>query len=206
MYSSSQSDAFHLRLAVYILALFTVINIFLPIFINLPPSVPMDSKVPQKDQVNINSEVPREWGLDLKRVALTVEDSVNFQLDTVEGAEQWRAVQPPGDGYIALGEGEGSNKRRYRLAMFHALDCLDTVRQNVLQRKAFRDTPTSPEAHYCLDYLRQTIQCRSDIQLEQVRSEYGPKSVQPFVTHSNCRDWSAVYPELERLGDVISQS
>ncbi|OCB84457.1 hypothetical protein A7U60_g8443 [Sanghuangporus baumii] len=164
----------------------------------------MNSRVLQKDQVNINSEVPREWGLDLKQVALTVEDSVNFRLDTVEGAEQWRAVQPPGDGYITLGE--GSNKRRYRLAMFHALDCLDAVRQNVLQRKAFRDTATSPEAHYCLDYLRQTIQCRSDIQLEQVRSEYGPKSVQPFVTHSNCRDWSAVYSELERLGDVVSRS
>ncbi|KAL5486151.1 hypothetical protein ACEPAI_7195 [Sanghuangporus weigelae] len=204
MYSSSQSNAFHLRLVVNILALFTVINIFLPIFISLPPSVPSNSKVPQKDQVNSNSKVPHEWGLDLKRVAHTVEDSVNFRLDTIEGAEQWRAVQPPGDGYITLGE--GSNKRRYRLAMFHALDCLDTVRTNVLQRKADRDTPASPETHYCLDYLRQTIQCRSDIQLEQVRSEYGPKSVQPFVTHSNCRDWSAVYSELERLGDVFSQS
>ncbi|KAL5525644.1 hypothetical protein ACEPAG_6980 [Sanghuangporus baumii] len=202
MYSSSQSNAFHLRLIVNILALFTIINIFLPIFISLPPSVHTSSKVPQKGRVNTNNKVPHEWGIDLKRVALTVEDSVNFRIDTIEGAEQWHAIQPPGDGYITLGE--GSNKRRYRLAMFHALDCLDTVRRNVLQRKADRDTPTSPEAHYCLDYLRQTIQCRSDIQLEQVRSEYGPKSVQPFVTHSNCRDWSAAYSELERLGNVVS--
>ncbi|KAL5525619.1 hypothetical protein ACEPAG_6955 [Sanghuangporus baumii] len=204
MNSSSQLDASHLRLAVKILALLTVVNIFLPIFMPSLPVVPVDTKVFQKDWVNADSNRPREWDIDLKQAALTVEDSVNFQLDTVEGAEQWRAIQPPGNGYITLGE--GSNKRRYRLAMFHALDCLDTVRQNVLQRKADTVTPASPEAHYCLDYLRQTIQCRSDIQLEQVRSEYGPKSVQPFVTHNNCRDWSAVYSELEKLGNAVSES
>lgn len=136
----------------------------------------------------------REWVLPLKEVALTVEDSVNFQLDTSQGAAQWRAMQPTDKGFITL-----ADNNTHRLSMFHALGCLDTVRRGVLARKADRETLTTPDVHLCLDYLRQTIQCRADIQLEQVRSEYGGKSVQPFVTHSNCRDWSQVYAELERL-------
>lgn len=140
--------------------------------------------------------VPREWSIPLKQVALTVEDSVNFQLDTTEGADQWRAIFPPGEGYMnLLVEGES---RRFRLSMFHALDCLDTIRRGVLERRADRSTPTSKEAHFCLDYIRQVILCRSDIQLEQVRSEYGGKSVQPFITHNNCRDWTSVYAEIEK--------
>lgn len=126
-----------------------------------------------------------------------MEDSVNFQLDTAQGAAQWKAIIPPGDGYVALGS--GSEKQRYRLSMFHGLDCLNTIREEVLHRKEDRKTPTSMEARDCLDYIRQTILCRSDVQLEWVRSEYGPKSVQPFITHNNCLDWSTVYAELERL-------
>ena len=141
---------------------------------------------------------PREWPIgSLKQVALTVEDSVNFQLDTPEGEAQWKAIIPPGDGFVTLES--GPDKRRYRLSMFHALNCLNTIREEVLHRKEDRETPTSMEARSCLDYIRQSILCRSDVQLEWVRSEYGPKSVQPFVTHNNCRDWTAVYSELERL-------
>ena len=84
--------------------------------------------------------------------------------------------------------------------MFHALDCLDTIRRGVLARKADKETPTSMDVHSCLDYLRQTIQCRADVQLEPVRSEYGGKSVQPFVTHSNCRDCRKVYADMETFG------
>ncbi|KAH8117867.1 hypothetical protein DFH11DRAFT_1571123 [Phellopilus nigrolimitatus] len=64
------------------------------------------------------------------------------------------------DGYITLGV--DSIRRPYRLAMFYAPECLDTIRQNVLQRKANREKPTLAEAHFCLDCIRQTIQCRSD--------------------------------------------
>ena len=135
----------------------------------------------------------REWNIDLNQAALTVEDSVNFQLDTSQGAAQWRAIQPPGHGYITTKEG------KFRVSMFHALDCLDRIRRNVLERRENRDKPTSGDAHYCLDYIRQTIQCRSDIELEQVRSEYGGKSVQPFVTHKNCKDWSKVYEKIGSL-------
>ncbi|EJD06939.1 uncharacterized protein FOMMEDRAFT_26090 [Fomitiporia mediterranea MF3/22] len=193
---SGIANVANLKLAVIVLAFTTALNVILPIFISLPPTIPFTVESSRESRLNSQEGHPRDWDLPLKQVALTVEDSVNFQLDTFEGAQQWRAIQPPGDGYITLGE--GSDTRRYRLAMFHALDCLDTVRLGVLQRKADRSTLTSPEAHLCLDYLRQTIQCRSDTQLEQVRSEYGPKSVQPFVTHNNCRDWSRVYAELEK--------
>ena len=141
----------------------------------------------------------RELDLDLNAVALTVEDSVNFQLDTPQGAAQWRALQPSNKGFVS-DESFASSNSTSRLAMFHALDCLDVVRQGVLVRKADRETPTSMDVHLCLDYLRQTIRCRADVQLEQVRSEYGGKSEQPFVTHSNCKDWRKVYAEMERLG------
>lgn len=128
---------------------------------------------------------------------MTVEDSINFQLDTEPGAAQWAALLPKGGGYVTLSE--GSSRQRFRPAMFHALSCLDTIRQGILVRKADPSVPTAPDVHLCLDYIRQTVQCRSDIQLEQVRSEYGGKSVQPFVTHTNCRDWRQAYDEVERL-------
>jgi len=87
--------------------------------------------------------------------------------------------------------------QRYRLSMFHALSCLNTLRLSVLARTRDRTQPASDDAAFCLSYLRQTILCRADTHLESVRSEYGGKSVQPFVTHEDCRDWEAVYAQLE---------
>lgn len=144
-----------------------------------------------------NEYAAPELDVVLQNVAMTVEDSINFQLDTEPGAAQWAALLPKGGGIVSIGE--GATRKQYRPAMFHALSCLDTIRQGVLARKADQSVPTTPEVHLCLDYIRQTVQCRSDIQLEQVRSEYGGKSVQPFVTHTNCRDWRQVYEEVEKL-------
>lgn len=147
------------------------------------------------DTAYVGNDFPQEWPISpLESVALTVEDSVNYQLDTPEGAVQWRSLIPPSDGYVDL----GPNSRRFRLSMFHQLDCLDTIRRNILLRHLDRDTLPSSETRFCLNYIRQMILCRSDTQLEPVRSEYGGKSVQPFITHSNCRDWTAVYRELEK--------
>lgn len=129
---------------------------------------------------------------------MTVEDSINFSLDTPVGEAQWVAIMPPDDGYVTV------SSRRYRLAMFHQLDCIDTIRQSLLSRKANVTVPPSQDAKFCLNYIRQAILCRSDTQLEWVRSEYGGKSVQPFVTHSNCRDWTQVYDALGR--EIRAQS
>ncbi|THH01404.1 hypothetical protein EW145_g6924 [Phellinidium pouzarii] len=194
-----QSSSVGLRLAIAGLIFITTLNVFLPIYIPVPTSIPLALNALKREQSRAASGegFPRELDLTLKQVALTVEDSVNFQLDSVEGAAQWGAIQPSGGGYITLGT--DTKRRRFRLSMFHALECMDIIRQDVLRRKADRETPTTPEAHSCLDYVRQTIQCRSDMQLEQVRSEYGGKSVQPFIAHNNCRDWSKVYAEVERL-------
>ena len=145
-------------------------------------------------------EVPAAF----KHVALTVEDSINFQLDTFEGEAQWNAILPPGGGYVTLGPPQynhGGRPKRFRISMFHALSCLDTLRQTIMERHRDKHIPAGPEAHYCLNYIRQMILCRSDIQLEWVRNEYGGKSVQPFMTHENCRDWTAVYREVERLNE-----
>lgn len=129
---------------------------------------------------------------------MTVEDSINFSLDTPAGEAQWTAIMPPDDGYVTV------NSRRYRLAMFHQLECLDTIRRSLLSRKANMTEPPSQDAKFCLNYVRQAILCRSDTQLEWVRSEFGGKSVQPFVTHSNCRDWTQVYDALDN--EIRAQS
>jgi len=186
-----------LKLMLACLAFTTALNILLPLIVATPP----DTYSLRDDSTNytfVGNDFPREYPLPadaLGPVALTVEDSVNFQLDTSQGAAQWRAILPSGGGYVAL----GPEQRRFRLSMFHALDCLNTIRENVLYRKVHRDIPTSSEAQFCLSYIRQMIQCRADTQLESVRSEYGGKSVQPFVTHNNCRDWTVVYDELSRI-------
>ncbi|KLO17141.1 hypothetical protein SCHPADRAFT_868643 [Schizopora paradoxa] len=187
-----------LKLLLACLAITTVLNILLLLLVDNPPEYDHNSLRRDIDSSNftfIGDDFPREYPLPaaaLGPVALTVEDSVNFQLDTSQGAAQWRAIIPSGGGYVTL----GPEQRRFRLSMFHALDCLNTVRENVLYRKTHRDIPASSEAQFCLSYIRQMIQCRADTQLESVRSEYGGKSVQPFYTHNNCRDWSIVYNEL----------
>jgi hypothetical protein len=74
--------------------------------------------------------------------------------------------------------------------MFHQLRCLNVIRSAVAG-----DSSISQEHQtHCLNYLRQMVLCRGSTFTESIR---GPVEDREVVRESyTCRDWEAVYREL----------
>lgn len=131
----------------------------------------------------------------LRTVAMTPEESVHYRPDTDIGALEWTTMLPHGKGVISLPDTPGL----FRLAMFHQLECLDVLRRSMVERSAHFSEPwESRAAHFCLNYLRQSLQCHTDTHLEMVRSEYGGGSVRPYTTRTNCKNWEQIWDASER--------
>ena len=164
-------------------------------------SRPLISHVNLADKVRTHTTLGRAqvWDLkDIETVAMTPEESVHFRLDTHEGAIEWASALPRGKGVVFLPE----SQTPYRLSMFHQLECLDVVRAAMHDRQEHPSGPsTSQKAHFCLNYLRQSIQCHADAHLEMVRSEYGGRAVLPYTTRTDCKDWERVWAEAENNFD-----
>lgn len=85
--------------------------------------------------------------------------------------------------------------------MFHQVRCLDILR-DILVEYYLDQSPNATYkqpglAHHCMNYLRQTVMCRADVRLENVRAASGPHLTVPSVTHS-CKDWTVVYDAAEQ--------
>lgn len=143
----------------------------------------------------IDRDLPELWDLQgIQQVAMTPEESVHFRLDTEEGAAEWASALPRGKGVVFLPD----TPTPFRVSLFHQLECLDAVRSAMHDRREHPSGPsTSQEAHFCLNYLRQSIQCHADAHLEMVRSEYGGRAVLPYTTRTDCKDWERVWAESE---------
>ncbi|KAJ3813290.1 hypothetical protein EV368DRAFT_39012, partial [Lentinula lateritia] len=115
-----------------------------------------------------------------------VEDTLHYQLEnTTNNDREWDALVP-GDGIIYLGD----DREPHSIAMFHSLRCL-----NVL-RKDFSSTPSptpSELSRHCLNYLRQILTCNSDLHLAPLVGYRRNSHPDVYM----CRDWTAVYKELE---------
>ncbi|PSR75322.1 hypothetical protein PHLCEN_2v9185 [Hermanssonia centrifuga] len=129
----------------------------------------------------------------IRQATMTPEESVHYKLNTVAGEEEWSTILPHGRGVVY--EDREGEETPYRLAMFHQLECLAAVREEMMARQAGK--PVSERARFCLNYLRQSIQCHSDAHLEMVRSEYGGRAVLPYTTRTNCLDWEAIWGRAE---------
>ncbi|KAL0945847.1 hypothetical protein HGRIS_012130 [Hohenbuehelia grisea] len=153
---------------------------------------PMDAYSWQGD------DYPNSLPLDLDRVALTIENSRHYALDSPDADAEYQSMYPGEFGFLRL----GPNKRFFGLAMYHQLHCLDSLRQTIIHgangMHHDRDTRSQkrasvPHAHHCLNYLRQTILCAADLTLEP---EVVPGSQEVGeglgVTHV-CQDWSRVH-------------
>ncbi|EMD36960.1 hypothetical protein CERSUDRAFT_95228 [Gelatoporia subvermispora B] len=134
-------------------------------------------------------------------VALTLEDSRHYALDTPDAPAEYRSLYPgDGLGFVRL----GPQRRFFGLAMYHQLHCLDSLRGAILGTHHMRSGGGEKEKRdvehsaHCLNYLRQSILCAADVTLEPevVR---GSEDVEEGlgVTHV-CRDWSRVYDFAER--------
>ncbi|KIJ63971.1 hypothetical protein HYDPIDRAFT_133254 [Hydnomerulius pinastri MD-312] len=144
-----------------------------------------------------------EWpadGMD-DRVELFPEDSHHYQLDTALGKMEWRALWPSGDGTISL----GPSGRRFTVAMFHQLQCLDIIREELVATPN-ADSSTSDDGRrwelteHCMNYLRQMMLCHSEIALESVRSAVPPSIVDLTRSRYTCRNWTELYAAVEEHG------
>ncbi len=140
------------------------------------------------------SDSAATWDIGpIRQATMTPEESVHYKLNTVAGEEEWSTILPHGRGVVY--EDREGEETPYRLAMFHQLECLAAVREEMMARQAGK--PVSERARFCLNYLRQSIQCHSDAHLEMVRSEYGGRAVLPYTTRTNCLDWEAIWGRAE---------
>ncbi|KAK0466161.1 uncharacterized protein EV420DRAFT_1636759 [Desarmillaria tabescens] len=133
----------------------------------------------------------------LPLVLMDVEDTVNYQLNSTDhNNAQWSALAP-GEGIVYL----DPDHTPYLPSFFHQLRCLDILRSAYTAQEVDmgkQDVREATVARHCLNYLRQVLFCRSDLNLESVVSiEHGHHAVGRRRTQT-CQDWRVVYKELER--------
>ncbi|EIM85253.1 uncharacterized protein STEHIDRAFT_169253 [Stereum hirsutum FP-91666 SS1] len=140
--------------------------------------------------------ISSHWNIGpLRPVALFVEDTLHYQLDTEEGIQQWAQLVPSDGGKIFTTSGE----QPQTISMFHQLRCLDIIRAAIVISHTRIETGERPRGNvtyglvrHCMNYLRQMMLCRSDLHLENVRDPVGPHAVEMAVMHV-CEDWRVVY-------------
>ncbi|TFK18157.1 hypothetical protein FA15DRAFT_675514 [Coprinopsis marcescibilis] len=123
---------------------------------------------------------------------MTFDNPKHFQLDEEDGGAEWAAIVPGGDGIVYL----GPEKHPYTISLFHQLRCLDIIRQETIKDRQPDEGPSDLGRH-CLNYIRQMVTCRGDLEIESFQ----------FASHKNpidqrgvyeCKDWEAVYHEVEK--------
>ncbi|KAI0660222.1 hypothetical protein C8Q70DRAFT_82426 [Cubamyces menziesii] len=124
------------------------------------------------------------WHVDRKEVLLEVDSWTRYKLDS---AQQWAPLFP-GGGVIHLGE----DHEPYTVSMMHQLRCLDVVRAQLAQPKHAR---TEEPTRHCMNYLRQTLFCRGDLQLDAYQYPHKVNAVHPHPIR-RCKDWRAVYEKV----------
>lgn len=136
----------------------------------------------------------------LRHVKMFIEDTVHYQVDDAASVvvdEEWAQLYP-GDGLVYLGNNNIDPKQPYTVSMFHQLRCLDIIRRDARALEARNLTePTVPSllAQHCVNYLRQMVLCRSDLDLDTTTGRPKPV-VQPDIYR--CYDWEAVFEAVER--------
>ncbi|RDX40717.1 hypothetical protein OH76DRAFT_1412755 [Lentinus brumalis] len=100
---------------------------------------------------------------------------------------EWQPLFPAG-GIVHL----GPKREPYTVSMLHQLRCLDVIRDQLSRVKAERDE--EPTRH-CLNYLRQMLQCRGDLQLDAYQYAHKVGALHPHAVR-RCKDWRVVYQKV----------
>ncbi|KZT64311.1 hypothetical protein DAEQUDRAFT_698915 [Daedalea quercina L-15889] len=145
--------------------------------------------VPIHEYSYVGPDYPSEWPIPVSSVLLPSDASQRFHLSSADGIAEWRAIVPnPHTVHL------GPHRQPYTVGMFHSLRCLDVVRAEMVAPRA--DEAQTMLARHCLNYLRQAVTCRGDLQLEPFLA---PEHVRPIDLYGTyvCRDWGAVYDAAE---------
>ncbi|RDX40730.1 hypothetical protein OH76DRAFT_1467425 [Lentinus brumalis] len=124
------------------------------------------------------------WPVERKEVLLEMDSWTRFTLDS--GA-QWAPLFPDG-GIIHLGPG----RTPYTVSMMHQLRCLNAVRDQLTRPIRERDAELT---RHCLNYLRQMVTCRGDLQVDPYQYAHNINAVHPHAMR-RCKDWGAVYEKV----------
>ncbi|EAU82127.2 hypothetical protein CC1G_09586 [Coprinopsis cinerea okayama7 len=133
-----------------------------------------------------------------------MENSVHFAYNTSLSDREWEATLPSGGGILYLGSSSSSSSsdeadtlEPYSISMFHQIRCLNIIRKGLIKfEDGGRKQKPDELVHHCMNYLRQMVLCRADLRLEHGR-HLRRGIVVSDITHSTCRDWSAVYEAAE---------
>ncbi|KAF8514426.1 hypothetical protein BU17DRAFT_68362 [Hysterangium stoloniferum] len=127
-------------------------------------------------------DYPTYYPIDLPPVSLTPENTIHYQIYSIDAASEWASIFPDGGGFVYL----GPRKRPFGLALFHQMHCLSRIRLAMAERDS------SEHVHHCFNYLRQAILCDANPTIEPVVPILGRRSVNAEVPRV-CRDWTRVY-------------
>ncbi|KJA15115.1 hypothetical protein HYPSUDRAFT_149569, partial [Hypholoma sublateritium FD-334 SS-4] len=132
--------------------------------------------------------------MPLHPVRTHLENSVHYQISGDD--EEWSRLIP-GDGTVYLPS--LSSAQEYSVSIYHQLRCLDIIRKNIvevehrqLQEADFN--AVTPSTQHCINYLREMVLCRSDIDLETI---VGQPKADVILYQYQCWDWEAVYTAVK---------
>ncbi|KAF9020771.1 hypothetical protein BDZ89DRAFT_1164078 [Hymenopellis radicata] len=130
----------------------------------------------------IGDDYPHELPIHLPTVGMKVENSERFGLSDFYAWGDWRTTDmfPASNGFIKL----GPNGRKFGIAMFHQMHCLQKIRDAIVQGDAGHHT------RHCLNLLRQTVLCASDTTLDPMINKH---SIDGLGIVHVCRDWETVF-------------
>lgn len=130
---------------------------------------------------SMNRDVPSLQKSPNRLVNMNIEDTVHYGIFEPAADMEWAELVPNG-GLVEV------NNETYTIALFHQLGCLDVVRRALRDRLTYK---AGELERHCLNYLRQTLVCRSDIHVEVLG---GPLSHTEAIQDTFiCNDWESVY-------------
>jgi len=141
-------------------------------------------------------------------VAMTIANSVRYELNTEEGAKDFALLLPSG-GHVVhkVSEDDPREVKTYTVTVFHQLKCLDIIRQETILNSS-RPLTSSMMTRHCMNYLRQTLLCRPNLGLETSKDGVGTL----WSRNAVCKDWTVLYEaaeknhrELQKWSDVASR-
>ncbi|KAI0362152.1 hypothetical protein OH77DRAFT_1416377 [Trametes cingulata] len=126
---------------------------------------------------------------DLPEVLVTFEESEHYPVEGPTSDDQWFSLSSASGGYVRL----GPTNRMFMVTMFHELHCLRIL------NLAFGKHSIATLAHiqHCLNYLRLSALCFSDLSLEPGDFEKREYEVERVGATHVCRDWSSIYPVMD---------
>lgn len=124
-------------------------------------------------------------GIESRRIAVVVEESVRYALADPESTAEWYTAFPDTVGPVRL----GSSYRALNVAMYHEIHCLQQFR-DVLART--RSPVYWRQVQHCLNYLREWSLCQADLTLEP--GDFTTRNFTEDRTGSThvCHDWEPV--------------